>query len=92
MREYRRILLDGYPTVVTREGDRLRAKVRSLSRMRCISLPPSRARSICVHLNYISRVDEFMTKLPATPTYFHKPVSALWGTAPGWCVPSAAGG
>ena len=34
---------------------------------------------ICVHLNYISRVDEFMTKLPATPTYFHKPVSSLCG-------------
>jgi 5-oxopent-3-ene-1,2,5-tricarboxylate decarboxylase/2-hydroxyhepta-2,4-diene-1,7-dioate isomerase len=30
-------------------------------------------------LNYISRVDEFMTKLPANPTYFHKPITALCG-------------
>ena len=32
-----------------------------------------------MHLNYKSRVDEFMVTLPATPTYFHKPVSALCG-------------
>jgi 5-oxopent-3-ene-1,2,5-tricarboxylate decarboxylase/2-hydroxyhepta-2,4-diene-1,7-dioate isomerase len=30
-----------------------------------------------VHLNYRSRVQEFGSRLPATPTYFHKPVSAL---------------
>jgi 2-keto-4-pentenoate hydratase/2-oxohepta-3-ene-1,7-dioic acid hydratase in catechol pathway len=30
-----------------------------------------------VHLNYASRTREFMTRLPAAPTYFHKPVSAL---------------
>jgi 5-oxopent-3-ene-1,2,5-tricarboxylate decarboxylase/2-hydroxyhepta-2,4-diene-1,7-dioate isomerase len=32
---------------------------------------------ICVHLNYASRTEEFMTKLPAAPTYFHKPITAL---------------
>ena len=81
MREYRRILLDGYPTVVTREGDRLRARDgRSVAVGDAIHLPPTEPRKIiCVHLNYTSRVDEFMTKLPATPTYFHKPVSALCG-------------
>jgi 5-oxopent-3-ene-1,2,5-tricarboxylate decarboxylase/2-hydroxyhepta-2,4-diene-1,7-dioate isomerase len=30
-----------------------------------------------VHLNYHSRVNEFMTKLPPAPTYFHKPLTAL---------------
>ena len=81
MREYRRILLDGYPTVVTREGDRLRARDgRSVAVGDAVHLPPTEPRKIiCVHLNYTSRVDEFMTKLPATPTYFHKPVSALCG-------------
>ena len=81
MQEYRRILLDGYPTVVTREGDRLRARDgRSVAVEEAVHLPPAEPRKIiCVHLNYVSRVDEFMTKLPATPTYFHKPVSALCG-------------
>ena len=81
MREYRRILLDGYPTVVTREGDRLHAKDgRSIAVEDAVHLPPTEPRKIIrVHLNYASRVDEFMTKLPATPTYFHKPVSALCG-------------
>ncbi|MCY4407065.1 MAG: fumarylacetoacetate hydrolase family protein, partial [Rhodospirillaceae bacterium] len=45
-----------------------------------VHLPPTEPRKIiCVHLNYKSRVDEFMVTLPATPTYFHKPVSALCG-------------
>ena len=81
MREYRRILLDGYPTVVIREGDLLRARDgRSVAVGDAVHLPPTEPRKIiCVHLNYTSRVDEFMTKLPATPTYFHKPVSALCG-------------
>jgi 5-oxopent-3-ene-1,2,5-tricarboxylate decarboxylase/2-hydroxyhepta-2,4-diene-1,7-dioate isomerase len=32
---------------------------------------------LAVHLNYRSRVDEFMTRLPPAPTYFQKPTSAL---------------
>jgi 5-oxopent-3-ene-1,2,5-tricarboxylate decarboxylase/2-hydroxyhepta-2,4-diene-1,7-dioate isomerase len=41
-------------------------------------LPPTvPSKIIAVHLNYASRTDEFMTKLPAAPTYFHKPVTAL---------------
>ena len=45
-----------------------------------IHLAPVEPRKIiCVHLNYKSRVDEFMTKLPVTPTYFHKPITALCG-------------
>ena len=81
MSEYRRILLDGYPTVVEREGDELRARDgRAVSVVDAVHLAPTEPRKIiCVHLNYKSRVDEFMTKLPATPTYFHKPITALCG-------------
>lgn len=32
---------------------------------------------LCVHLNYRSRVEEFGARLPAAPTYFMKPPSAL---------------
>ena len=81
MSEYRRILLDGYPTVVTREGDELIAgDGRTVALEEAVHLAPTEPRKIvCVHLNYKSRVDEFMTKLPANPTYFHKPVTALCG-------------
>ena len=81
MSEHRRILLDGYPAVVTRDGERLHAKDgRSVALEDAVHLPPTEPRKIiCVHLNYKSRVDEFMVTLPATPTYFHKPVSALCG-------------
>ncbi len=81
MSEYRRILLDGYPTVVTRDGDTLVANDgRRLAVEDAVHLAPTEPRKIiCVHLNYKSRVDEFMTRLPANPTYFHKPVTALCG-------------
>jgi len=81
MSEYRRILLDGYPTVVTREGETLIANDgRTVAVEDAVHLAPTEPRKIiCVHLNYKSRVDEFMTKLPANPTYFHKPVTALCG-------------
>jgi len=43
-------------------------------------LPPvTPSKIIAVHLNHRSRVAEFRAKLPAAPTYFHKPVSALLG-------------
>ena len=79
MMELRRILLDGYPTVVRPNGDQLQAfDGRSVSQGDAIHLPPTEPRKIiCVHLNYRSRVDEYMTKLPPAPTYFHKPVTAL---------------
>lgn len=77
--ETRRILLDGEPTTVTREGDELvspdgrRAPVEG-----AVHLPPCRpTKIICIHLNYESRVKEFLATLPPAPTYFHKPVSAL---------------
>ena len=81
MSEYRRILLSGYPTVVERQGEELvAADGRRIAIEEAIHLPPVEPRKIiCVHLNYKSRVDEYMTKLPATPTYFHKPITALCG-------------
>lgn len=79
MTEYRRILLDGYPCQVVREGDSLVAgDGRVVAIADAIHLPPVKpTKIICVHLNYDSRTKEFMTKLPPAPTYFHKPITAL---------------
>ncbi|MEV6306327.1 fumarylacetoacetate hydrolase family protein [Actinoplanes sp. NPDC051861] len=79
MREFRRILLDGTAVDVVRHGDTLVAgDGRSASADDAVHLPPvTPSKIICVHLNYASRVAEMMTDLPAAPTYFHKPVSAL---------------
>ncbi|NKB61584.1 MAG: FAA hydrolase family protein [Gammaproteobacteria bacterium] len=81
MTEYRKILLEGYPTVVQRQNEHLIANDgRKVAIDDAVHLSPVEPKKIiCVHLNYRSRVDEFMTKLPATPTYFHKPVTALCG-------------
>jgi len=77
--ETRRILLDGSPTTVTREGDELVAPDgRTVGLDDAQHLPPVEpTKIICVHLNYESRRAEFGAKLGAAPTYFHKPVSAL---------------
>ena len=79
MAEYRRILLDGYPCEVRREGDTLVAgDGREVGVEDAIHLPPTEpTKIIAVHLNYASRTEEFMTKLPPAPTYFHKPITAL---------------
>jgi 5-oxopent-3-ene-1,2,5-tricarboxylate decarboxylase / 2-hydroxyhepta-2,4-diene-1,7-dioate isomerase len=79
MTEYRRILLDGVAVQVVRHGDELRASDgRTVGVDEAIHLPPSEpTKIIAVHLNYPSRSDEFMTKLPPAPTYFHKPITAL---------------
>ena len=81
MSEFRRILLHGYPCLVERDGDRL---VAGDGRWAAIDdavhlAPVAPTKIICIHLNYRSRVEEFMTKLPPAPTYFHKPVTALTG-------------
>jgi len=77
--EFRRVLLDGYPTQVTRHGDVLVAgDGREVGVDEALHLPPTEpSKIIAVHLNYASRTEEFMTKLPAAPTYFQKPVTAL---------------
>lgn len=79
MSEYRRILLEGAPVQVIRQGDELvSADGRVVGIEEAIHLPPVEpTKIICVHLNYESRTKEFMTKLPAAPTYFHKPITAL---------------
>jgi 5-oxopent-3-ene-1,2,5-tricarboxylate decarboxylase/2-hydroxyhepta-2,4-diene-1,7-dioate isomerase len=75
----RRVLLDGAVVEVHCDGDLLRAPDgRSVSADAAVHLPPCRpSKIICVHLNYQSRLEEFMAKLGPAPTYFHKPVSAL---------------
>jgi 5-oxopent-3-ene-1,2,5-tricarboxylate decarboxylase/2-hydroxyhepta-2,4-diene-1,7-dioate isomerase len=79
MTEYRRILLEGAPVQVVRQGDELVAPDgRVVSVDEAIHLPPVEpTKIIAVHLNYASRTEEFMTKLPGAPTYFHKPITAL---------------
>ncbi len=79
MTEYRRILLDGYPVLVQRDGSDLVARDgRRVAEAGAVHLPPCEpTKIICVHLNYASRVAEFMTRLPPAPTYFHKPITAL---------------
>lgn len=81
MSEHRRILLDGYPTLAQRDGDDLVAgDGRRVAITDAVHLAPVEpTKIICIHLNYRSRVDEFMTKLPAAPTYFHKPITSLTG-------------
>ena len=79
MSEYRRILLDGAITRVRREGDTLHSPDgRTVPVDEAAHLPPVEpSKIIACHLNYRSRVEEFMTKLPAAPTYFQKPTTAL---------------
>ena len=77
--ETRRILLDGVPTTVSREGDELVAPDgRTMPLDDPIHLPPVMpTKVVCVHLNYESRRAEFQATLGPAPTYFHKPVSSL---------------
>jgi len=77
--EYRRILLDGVAVQVVRHTDTLVAgDGREVGVEEAIHLPPTEpSKVIAVHLNYASRTEELMTRLPAAPTYFHKPITAL---------------
>jgi 5-oxopent-3-ene-1,2,5-tricarboxylate decarboxylase / 2-hydroxyhepta-2,4-diene-1,7-dioate isomerase len=81
MSEYRRILLDGACVQTRREGENLVAPDgRTVQAKDAVHLPPVEpTKIIAVHLNHRSRVEEFQARLPAAPTYFHKPVSALVG-------------
>ncbi|MGH3650412.1 MAG: fumarylacetoacetate hydrolase family protein [Acidimicrobiia bacterium] len=79
MTEYRRILLHDRPVqahvegeeLVTTDGERV-----AISDARHLA-PVEPTKIIATHLTYRSRVDEFMTKLPPAPTYFHKPTTSL---------------
>jgi 5-oxopent-3-ene-1,2,5-tricarboxylate decarboxylase/2-hydroxyhepta-2,4-diene-1,7-dioate isomerase len=77
--EFRRIEVDGKALEVERQGDSLVAKDgRNFAIPDAHHLPPAiPTKIIAVHLNYDSRTKEFLTKLPAAPTYFHKPITAL---------------
>jgi 5-oxopent-3-ene-1,2,5-tricarboxylate decarboxylase/2-hydroxyhepta-2,4-diene-1,7-dioate isomerase len=77
--ETRRILLDGAPTAVVREGDDLVAPDgRRVPAEAATHLPPVEpTKIVCIHLSYESRVKEFLASMPPAPTYFHKPISAL---------------
>lgn len=79
MTEYRRILLDGVVVTVRREDDTLVSPDgRTTPVASAVHLPPSEpTKIIACHLNYRSRVEEFMTKLPPAPTYFQKPTTAI---------------
>lgn len=79
MTEYRRILLDGAVVQTVREGETLvAADGRRVVIEDAHHLPPAEpTKIIAVHLNYDSRTQEFMTKLPAAPTYFQKPLTAI---------------
>ena len=81
MPEYRRILLEGAVTPVVVDGDELVAgDGRRVAAADAAHLPPSEPTKIlCVHLNHVSRVEEFQASLPPAPTFFHKPISALNG-------------
>ena len=70
MTEFRRILLEGAAVQVIREGEELvAADGRKVKIAEAIHLAPSEPTKIlAVHLNYRSRSDEFMTKLPDAPT------------------------
>ena len=79
MTEFRRILIDGEPVTVHREGKMLVAPsgIRVAAET-ADHLPPCEpTKIIACHLNYRSRVEEFGAKLPPAPTYFHKPTTAL---------------
>ena len=77
--EFHRILLEGAPVLTTRHGDELVAgDGRSVGIDEAVHLAPCEpTKIIAVHLNYDSRTQEFMTRLPPAPTYFHKPITAL---------------
>src|SRR3984885_3081960 len=79
IRETRRILLDGNVVDVVRQGDTLVAHDgREVGVEDAVHLAPVvPSKIICIHLNYSSRVEEMLTRLPPAPTYFHKPVSSL---------------
>ncbi len=79
MTEYRRIMLRDRPTLVHVEGaDLVTQEGERIPIDEAEHLPPVEpTKIIATHLTYRSRVDEFMTKLPPAPTYFHKPTTSL---------------
>jgi 5-oxopent-3-ene-1,2,5-tricarboxylate decarboxylase / 2-hydroxyhepta-2,4-diene-1,7-dioate isomerase len=79
MTEKRRVLVDGAALTVKLVGGALVAEDgRRFDPATAEHLPPIEpSKILAVHLNYRSRVEEFQTRLPAAPTYFQKPTTAL---------------
>jgi len=79
--ETRRIRLDGQVVEVEAQGDALVAPDgRRLAAGEAVHLAPCEpSKIICVHLNFMSRVDELKAACPPTPSYFQKPPSCLNG-------------
>lgn len=79
MSESRRILVEGAPVDTMVEGRELvSGDGRRFDPELVDHLPPVEpTKIIACHLNYRSRVQEFMTRLPPAPTFFHKPTTAL---------------
>jgi 2-keto-4-pentenoate hydratase/2-oxohepta-3-ene-1,7-dioic acid hydratase in catechol pathway len=76
-----RVAVDGIPRWGRREGDHIvledgRALAESDARYLA---PVEPSKIIAVHLTYRSRIDEYAAKVPAEPSYFLKPASALNG-------------
>lgn len=81
MTETRRVLLNDSPRRARVEGrDLVVSDGMRIPVAEAVHLPPVEpTKIIATHLTYGSRVEEFVTKLPPAPTYFHKPVSSLNG-------------
>lgn len=79
MTEYRRIRLHDHPVQVhVDDGELVTADGERVPVAAAHHLPPVEpSKIIATHLTYRSRVEEFMTKLPPAPTYFHKPTTSL---------------
>lgn len=79
MPEYRRIMLDGSAVRAHVEGNELvTTDGKRVPITEAHHLPPVEpSKIIATHLTYRSRVEEFMTRLPPAPTYFHKPTTSL---------------
>lgn len=89
-REVRRLLHGGTPQWATPDGDEIvLADGRRLAEPSVTHLPPCEPTKIlCIHLNYESRRVELAQPELVTPTYFHKPVTALNSHRGTVCRPS----
>lgn len=81
IQETRRIVLDGAPVEVIRQGEELLAPDgRRVGIHSAQHLPPVvPSKILCAHLNYRNRLEELKAPCPPAPNYFTKPPSCLLG-------------
>lgn len=79
MTELRRVEIEGQALTLERKGEQLFGPDGLIVEIKDAKhlAPSTPTKIIAVHLNYASRTEEFLTKLPEAPTYFHKPITAL---------------